>query len=503
MNQVVLINVNAFETRVALLESASLQELHLQRASGPGVTGNLYLGRVARVLPGMQAAFVDIGLERPGFLHVKDVRGSHWPQLEAARESGDDVPGIERVLREGDAILVQVAKDPLAGKGARLTTHVALPSRHLVLMPFSNHVGVSQRIEDEAERERLRECVEALRCETGEPTRGFIVRTVAEGADEDALRADMRVLDRIWTRVCQQQQAARSAPALIYEELPVQVRVLRDFVGPEVTAIHIDCVSTHARALRYVEQFVPALRDRVRLYEDAVPLFDRHGVEEELARALDRRVPLKSGGHLVIDQTEAMTTVDVNTGSYVGERSHEETVFRTNIEAASVIPRQLRLRNLGGIVVVDFIDMEADGHRAEVLRALEAACAADPARIRISDLSGLGLVELSRKRTRESLARQLCEPCASCGGRGYTRTAESICFEIFRALLRDAMRRSERPAHAAYLVRATQAVLDRLLDENADDVERLAARVGLPIRFQVEPSYAIEHFDVVLLQDPA
>jgi ribonuclease G len=507
MSQDVLINVNPFETRVALLEHGVLQEVHLQRASGPGVTGNVYLGRVVRVLPGMQAAFVDLGLERPGFLHVKDVRGAHWPDLEEPRAAGTAVPGIEQVLAEGDPVLVQVAKDPISGKGARLTTHVALPSRYLVLMPFTPHVGVSQRIEDEGERERLRTAVEALRDASALPCAGCIVRTVAEGAAEDALAADLAFLQRVWSRVDVQRRAA-AAPALVYEELPVPVRVLRDLVGPGVDAIRIDAPETHARACRYVERFLPELRERVLLHEEPVPLFERFGVEDELARALEGRVPLRSGGHLVIDQTEAMTTIDVNTGGFVGTHSHEETVYKTNLEAAAAIPRQLRLRNLGGIVVVDFIDMEDPEHQRDVLRVLEKSCEADPARIRVSGLSALGLVELSRKRTRESLARQLCEPCACCAGRGFTRSPESVCFEIFRAILRDARSRDPRsqdagPPHSAYLVRAAQPVLDRLLDENAADVDALAVRVGLPIRLQVEPSYAVEHFDVVLLQEVA
>ena len=506
MTHDVLVNVEAFETRVALLEQGGLQELHLARADAASVTGNVYAGRVVRILPGMQAAFVDVGLERPGFLHARDIRGSHWPAVEQARSEGVTSPPIERLLAEGDRVLVQVAKDPISSKGARLTTHIALPSRFLVLMPFSRHVGVSQRIEDEAERERLRGLVESLRIQAGVPdTFGYIVRTVADGAQEGELAEDLAFLGRTWERVEGCRHGSR-APALVYEELPVQVRVLRDLVRPDVAAIRIDCAATHAAMLRYVDRFLPELRDRLHLHEEETPLFERCGVDAEIARALSRRVPLKCGGHLVIEQTEAMTTIDVNTGGFVGARNLEETVYRTNLEAAAAIPRQLRLRNLGGIVVIDFIDMEDPEHQRSVLRALEKAAEGDPARIRISGISNLGLVELSRKRTRESLTQQLCEPCDACNGRGYARRPEIVCFEIFRSLQRDARRRASEAGGrgtqgSAYLVRAGQSVLDRLLDDAADEVDAVSERVGRPIRLQLEPSYGVEQFDVVLLQD--
>ncbi|MEE4298379.1 MAG: Rne/Rng family ribonuclease [Pseudomonadales bacterium] len=507
MTQDVLVNVEPFETRVALLEQGGLQELHLARADGVSATGNVYSGRVVRILPGMQAAFVDVGLERPGFLHARDIRGSHWPAVEAARAEGVASPPIERLLSEGDRVLVQVVKDPISSKGARLTTHLALPSRFLVLMPFSRHVGVSQRIDDEVERERLRGLVERSREQLAAPDGfGYIVRTVADGAQEAEIAEDMAFLNRTWERIEPCRHAVQ-APALVYEELPVQVRVLRDLVGPEVASIRIDCADTHAAMRRYAERFLPELSERLHLHEEDTPLFERHAVDGEIARALTPHVPLKCGGHLVIEQTEAMTTIDVNTGGFVGARSLEDTVYRANLEAAAAIPRQLRLRNLGGIVVIDFIDMEDAEHQRNVLRTLEKAAEHDPARIRISGISNLGLVELSRKRTRESLTRQLCEPCGACEGRGYTRRPESVCFEIFRALQRDARRRktavdgSSDGARSAYLVRAGQAVLDRLLDEDADEVAALSERVQRPIRFQLEPSYSVEQFDVVLLQD--
>lgn len=519
MTEDVLINVNAFETRVALLEGGALQELHLQRADGASVTGNLYRGRVVRVLPGMQSAFVEIGLDRPGFLHVRDIRGSHWPQADAAREQGGSAPLIERLLAEGQSVLVQVAKDPIASKGARLTTHLALPSRYLVLMPCSAHVGVSQRLEDEAERERLRAAVEAFRDETGAPaSHGWIVRTLADRAPEAELRADMAFLTRLWERV-EACAATVTAPGLVYEELPVQVRVLRDLVGGSVASIRIDCPQTFAAVGRYVDRFLPELRERVLLHEETTPLFERFGIETELERALAMRVPLRSGGYLIIEQTEAMTTIDVNTGGFVGARNLEDTVWRTNLEAAAVIPRQLRLRNLGGIVVIDFIDMDDPEHQRQVLRTLERAAEADPARIRMSGFSTLGLVELSRKRTRESLVQQLCEPCPSCQGRGFSRTPESVCFEILRNIQREVRRRraigtgvraaSEGPGagaearadESACMVRAGQAVLDRLLEDGAADLDALSVELGLPIRLQLEPCYGVDQFDVVLTPD--
>lgn len=493
MKEEVLINVNPFETRVALVRRGGLQELHLERSTGGSVTGNLYRGRIARILPGMQAAFVEVGLARPGFLHVRDLR----PGVRG--ESEEREPCITELLREGDVILVQVAKDPLSTKGARLTSQIALPSRLLVLMPGSGHVGVSQRIEDEGERERLRELVGGIRAEAGSE-HGFIVRTVAESAGAEELREDLAFLCRMWERIDAWQRECRGV-GLIYEELPVQIRVIRDLVTPSVAAIRIDCADTFERARRYINRFIPELGDRLHLHDEAVAMFERFGIEDEIRRALDSRVPLKSGGYLVIEQTEAMITIDVNTGGYVGAHTLEETVFRTNLEAAAAVPRQLRLRNLGGIVIVDFIDMVDPEHQRQVLRALEKAGEGDPARVRISGFSSLGLVEMSRKRTRESLLQQLCEPCPECRGRGVARTPESTCHEIFRSILRDAAKRREPLARGAYLVRAGGRVMDRLLDENATDVANLASRIGQPIRFQVEPCYGVEEFDVVLMQN--
>jgi ribonuclease G len=493
MDEELLINVNGFETRVALLQNHSLAEIHLQRSGRYSLTGNVYKGNVVRILPGMQAAFVDIGLERPGFLHV---RGLQLPQFDA---EGQEVPApdIRTLIHDGQELLVQVAKDPISGKGARLTTHLALASRYLVLVPFNAHLGVSQRIEDEIERERLRGAVERLREEHGMAVRGFILRTAADGVAEDALGADVCVLKRVWDWV-ERRIAEQAAPGLVYEELPIDTRILRDLAGADLRAVRIDDLETYQRVKVFVDQFLPEFADLVSHYEDPVPMFERFGVEDELQRALDRKVALKSGGHLVIEQTEAMTTIDVNTGGFVGARNLEDTVYRTNLEAASVIPRQLRLRNLGGIIVVDFIDMAEEEHRRSVMRALEKACEADSARIRLADFSHLGLVEISRKRTRESLVQQVCEPCPTCIGSGLVKTAETVCFEVFRAILRDHQQRCKlRSPRTEYLIRAAESVVDRLLVEEAQNVAGLARLVQCAIRFEVEPSYGPEQFDLV------
>ena len=503
MPEELLINVHEFETRVALLQNNVLAEIHLQRSGGYSVTGNIYQGRVQRVLPGMQAAFVDVGLARPGFLHARDIEPQRIPpDGEVANQ-----PDIRELVRDGQTLLVQVAKDPIASKGARLTTNLALASRYLVLLPRNDHVGISQRIEEEGERERLRDLTAAVRASNPAAEGcGFIVRTAAEGVVDRHLESDMEILLRIWRRVAERATQA-GAGEVVYEELPVHTRVIRDLASAELEAVRIDDAATFERVREFVVRFLPEFESRVTQYQESVPLFERFGVEDELSRAMDKRVELRCGGHLVIEQTEAMTTIDVNTGGFIGARSLEETVYRANVEAAAIIPRQLRLRNLGGIIVIDFIDMEDEEHQRQVLRALEKAAEADPARTRIGEFSGLGLVEMSRKRTRESLAQQMCEPCDSCGGRGLLKTEETVCFEVFRAIMRDARKHCPELSSGTgaqdardYLVRGSQSVVDRLLDEEADGVAWLAAQVGRAVRFQVEPSYGLEQFDVGLVQ---
>ena len=494
MSEQLLINVAGFETRVALLSNGSLQELHLARDDGYSLTGNIYLGRVERVVPGMQAAFINCGLERPGFLHVRDIEG---PRLAVGEQDEPPPPDIRSLLREGQQLMVQVAKDPIANKGARLTTKLAIASRYLVLMPFNEHIGISQRLDDDDERERLRMLVEELRAEQAVGL-GFIVRTAAEGEQRSALAADMQVLAQIWAKIMAKKPGI-SCPGSVYQELPLHTRVVRDLVSPRLSEVLIDHEPTYERVCEFVKEFLPQFNDHVHLHAGSVGLFETHCVDEELERSLARRVALKSGGHLVIEQTEAMITVDVNTGSYLGSNRLEETVFRTNLEAAQAIPRQLRLRNLGGIIVIDFIDMEDPEHQRQVLRALEKACEEDPAKVRIEGFSSLGLVQMSRKRTRESLAQQTCEPCPHCAGVGVVKTPQTTSIEVFRAILEDARTRCEVAPDSEYLIRANEPVVDRLLAEDAEHLDRLVARVGRKVRLQVEPSYAAGQFDVVLL----
>ena len=499
MSEELLINVTDFETRVALLAGGSVQEVHLARAEGYSLTGNIYIGKVERIVPGMQAAFVNVGLERPGFLHLRDIEG---PRLMLGEEPADEVD-IRDVLHEGQQLMVQIAKDPIAGKGARLTTQLAIASRYIVLMPFNDHIGISQRIEDELERERLRCLIDERRRLQGVGM-GFIARTAAEGAADDVIDTEIRVLARIWDKILEKKRLA-GCPGLVYQEIPLHIRVVRDLAGPNLAHIHIDDLETYSRVRDFVVDFLPEFIERVHHYQERRPLFERYGAEEELARALGKRVPLKSGGYLIIEQTEAMITIDVNTGGFLGVHNLEDTVFRTNLEAAQAIPRQLRLRNLGGIIVVDFIDMEDEEHQRQVLRALEKACEGDPARIRIEGFSSLGLVQMSRKRTRESLIQQVCEPCAECRGLGVVKTPQSTCIEVFRAMLQDATARCARregPDHepGEYLIRANEAVVDRLLDEDAGQLDALSRDIQRSVRIQVEPSYGPGQFDIVLVQ---
>ncbi|HQU14962.1 MAG: ribonuclease E/G [Chromatiales bacterium 21-64-14] len=488
MSEEILINVTPQETRVALVENGMLQEVYIERERRRGIVGNICKGRVSRVLPGMEAAFVEVGLERTAFLHASDVYSLAGDE----RPNGDVAETISQLLQEGQQVLVQVVKDPLGTKGARLTTHITVPSRYLVFMPGARNVGVSQKIEDEAERLRLREIVHALAGAT--EVGGFIVRTAAEGATEEALRADMEFLRRLWASI--QERAASAGPGtVVHEDLPLALRTLRDLVAAEVEKVRIDSRLTYQRALEFAGKFIPEIADRIEYYPGERPVFDLYGVEDEIQKSLQRRVQLKSGGYLIIDQPEAMTTIDVNTGAYVGHRNLEETIFKTNLEAAQAIARQLRLRNLGGIIIIDFIDMALEDHRKQVLRALEKSLERDYARSQICDVSPLGLVEMTRKRTRESLGHVLCESCPACGGRGSLKTPETVCYEIFREILRSARQFDAEKL----LVLASQEVVDLLLDEESTSLAELEEFVGKPVKLQVEALYTQEQFDVVLM----
>ena len=498
MAEELLINVHPFETRVALVSHGLLNEVHLARANSYSVTGNIYLGKVERIVPGMQAAFVDIGLSRPGFLHARDIES---PRIMSAEPDVEDKgkPDIRKLLHDGQSIMVQVEKDPISSKGARLSTQLAVASKYLVLMPNEQHVGISQRIEDEAEKQRLRTCLADAIEAVGFPC-GVIARTAAEHVGADSLEADLRLLRRIWQRISKRAQGT-SVPGLVFEELPLHTRVIRELAGAETQAILIDDLPTFTRIRSYVEEFIPDYADRLQHYAERRPLFERHGVEDELQRALQPHVNLKSGGSLVIEQTEAMISIDVNTGAYLGGHSLEETVFRANLEAAQAIPRQRRLRNLGGIIVIDFIDMQEEEHQRQVLRALEKACESDPARTFVDGFSSLGLVQMSRKRTRASLAQTVTNDCTSCQGTGLVRTAESTCVEVLRAVAQDYQAKCRtKVVEGDYLIRATESVVDRLLDEDAEHLANLSEQIQRDIRIQLEPAYAEGQFDIVLVQ---
>ncbi|MGI9220809.1 MAG: ribonuclease G [Woeseiaceae bacterium] len=484
----ILINVTPNEVRAALLENGVVQEVHVERATQRGVISNIYKGRVTRVLPGMQAAFIEIGLQRTAFLHVSDIVK---PAADDAASTDDT--SIRDLVKEGDELLVQVVKDPIGNKGARLTTFITLPSRHLVLVPNGNTIGVSARIEGDEERERLRSLVEELLAEQ-QLECGVIVRTVAEGEDASALRADLKFLTKLWD-VVQQRCRKTKVKTLVHEDLSLPLRVLRDFVTAEVEHILVDSEEDFAAMQEFAATFLPEVAPMLELYQRRRPIFDLHAIEEDIGKALDRSIALKSGGYVIFDQTEAMTTVDVNTGGYVGHRNLEETIYRTNLEAAVSIARQLRLRNLGGIIIIDFIDMEEEEHRENVLAMLEQSMQRDHSRHQIMPLSPLGLVEMTRKRTRESLQHVLCEDCPSCDGRGFVVTAETVCFEVFR----EVSRQSRQFEFDQAMVLAHQSVIELLLDEQAPSLAKLEEQTGKSIRLQPESLYTQDQFDVVLM----
>ena len=503
MSEEILVNVTPRETRVAVVENGMLQELHIERGWARGVVGNIYKGKVQRVMPGMQAAFVEIGLDRAAFLHANDIQR---PLAARGADATDQtttpapVPPIAELLRDGQDVVVQVVKDPIGSKGARLTTQISIPSRYLVLLPQSRVVGVSARIEDETERARLKSLVVELAAPHG--GFGYIVRTNAEGQPAEALAEDIAYLSRAWALIESQVQDS-AVGSCVYEDLSLPMRAVRDLMRRDVEKVKVDSRETCERLRGFAAQYMPALlpaeapglAERIEHYGGARPIFDLYGVEDEIKKALEKEVPLKSGGYLVIDQTEAMTTVDVNTGSFLGQRNLEETVYRTNLEAAQSVARQLRLRNLGGIIIIDFIDMHDAEHRRQVLRTLEKSLARDHARTTVYDFSPLGLVEMTRKRTVESLERQLCEPCHECGGRGTLKTSETVTYEIFREITR-AVRQFDA---ARLLVIASPKVVARITDEESAAVAELEEFLGKSIRFQGDSQYLQEQFDVVLL----
>ncbi|EDN67802.1 ribonuclease G and E [Beggiatoa sp. PS] len=515
MSEEVLINVTSRETRVAMIENGILQEVIIERTSKRGLVSNIYKGRVCRVLPGMQAAFVEIGLERAAFLHLSDIINTH---LQAGIEPANQ---IDELLHEGKTLLVQVIKDPLGTKGARLTAQISIPSRYVVLLPYSpNMIGISTRIESPEERQRLKDIAlqhtgmveqdkltetkdnnetvmmhavssPKTSVESGK-NYGFILRTVAEEAEENFLCADMDFLCRLWTDI-QEKETKVKPCSLVYRDLSLVLRTIRDLSGSSIDKIKIDSRDTHHQVVNFAKKFIPDLVPHIEHYTGERPLFDLYSIDDEINKALEPKVPLKSGGYLVIDQTEAMTTIDVNTGGYVGSRNLEETIFRTNLEAAQAIARQLRLRNLGGIIILDFIDMKDEEHQRQVLRTLEKCLERDRTKSYISEISQLGLVEMTRKRTRESLEHTLCRTCPTCRGRGTIKTAETVCYDIFR----DIVRFTQQFETQKFLVLASQKIVDTMLEDESNSVLELEESIGCSIRFQVETSYSQELYDII------
>lgn len=476
----IVINHKPYETRVAILQGGVLQDVFVERERKRGIVGNIYKGKVQRVLPGMDAAFVDIGLERAGFLHVKNVVGAGASQPEK----------ISDALREGQSVLVQVLKDPIGTKGARLTTEISIPSRFLVFLPNASDIGVSIKIASEAQRQSLRDLM--LGFHQGQQG-GFIVRTAIESADMWAMRADMQYLQRVWESILQTHYRAK-AGTLIYRDLPLYLKILRDFVSPNVRRVVIDDLPAYEEMRAFAKNFLIEMVDCIQCYQADLGLFERYGLEEEINHSLKRRVALKSGGYLIIDQTEAMTTIDVNTGGFVGKLSQDDTIYRTNLEAAKMIARQLRVRNLGGIIMLDFIDMTSQEHREGVMAALMAALAEDKSKYTISPITPLGIIEMTRKRTRESLQQVMCEVCPTCEGRGYVKTVETVVYELFRELMREVREFAPRQL----TVIAHPNLIEFIREEESVAFADIQALLQVPIQLVGESSYGHEQFDIAL-----
>jgi ribonuclease G len=519
MSAELIINSNAFETRVALVENGQVAELYVERSSDRGIAGNVYRGRVVRVLPGMQAAFVDINLDKAAFLYVSDIYRPMGDVEQALLstcedESGDEkhdedtenggreyggldfrpsyngIP-IEDRLQEGQDILVQVAKEPIGSKGARITTHITLPGRNLVFMPTMDHVGVSRRIEDETERKRLRE----IMCEIKPPYCGFIVRTAAEGAEREKLQSESDFVAKLWQSIQRRSENA-PVPSLIYQELDITLRAVRDLFTKEVDRLVIDSESEYRKILNFTETFMPSLQNEVELYEGDEPIFDSYGIEMEIQRALSKKIWLKSGGYIVIESTEALTAIDVNTGRYVGKRNLEETILKTNLEAVKEIAFQLRLRNLGGIIIIDFIDMEKEANREKVWNALRDATYKDKSKSNILHMSELGLIEMTRKRTKESIGQVLCEPCSYCDGEGYLKSKQTVCYEVLRELERQRKDFYGR----SVLVMAHPEVAAMFCDEERAALERVEERMHAIVSVKADQNLHLENYDIALME---
>lgn len=507
MGAELVINAASHETRIALIENGTIAELYIERSREKGIVGNIYKGRVIRVLPGMQAAFVDIGLEKAAFLYVADVFDA-IEEYESLLDSGNKkeeesrvvqesnghpefrpLHPIEDLLQEGQELLVQISKEPLGTKGARITSHISLPGRHLVYMPTVDHIGISRRIEDEEERERLREVVERLKL----PGSGYIVRTVSEGKSEEDLLADIQYLSKLWDEISKRKDKA-AVPSLLHSDLDVVQKVVRDIVTEQVDKIIVDSKPDHDRIVQFISTFAPKMKYAIELYDEEEPIFDNYGLEVEISRALGRKVWLKSGGYIIIEQTEALTAIDVNTGRFVGKHNLEDTILKTNLEAVKEIAYQLRLRNIGGIIIIDFIDMEKEVNREKVFGALEEALKADKSKTNILKISELGLVEMTRKRVRESIGRMMCEPCTYCEGRGYIKSKTTICHEIFRELRREML--DIRGTKATVTVHPL--VADLLYDEERRGLEELEKKFKKRITVRAKPGFHQEQFEIMI-----
>ncbi len=505
----ILINVRPVETRVAYIENGQLTDLKIDRKTSPTLVGSIHRGKVIRVLPGMQAAFVDISLDRAGFLYVGDVRGdmesdshdffeSHQPsnsntpliEERSEQKSSANKPKIQELLTEGQYIMVQVAKDPLGSKGARITTHISLPGRNLVYMPTLNHFGISRRIEDPAERERLKTIIESIKAPGG-----VIVRTAGDGASEASLTNDLDYLQRLWQDISKSYDKKKQT-GLVHAELSVELRALRDLLSEEVNRVIIDDEDVYKKVLSFTNQFMPAFKDRVQRYGEGRPLFDQYDIDLEISRSMERKIWLKSGGYIVIDEAEALVVIDVNTGRYVGKKDLEETILKTNLEAVREIAHSIRIRNCGGIIIIDFIDMEKEAHRDKVLEALKEELAKDRARTSVLAMSNLGLVEMTRKRNRPSLVKTLCEPCSYCEGRGYIKQKATVAHEIFRDLEREGKKDSP---NSTTVVHCHPEVGDWIYEEESEMLDFVEKKIGRSVVLKLEPSYHLEQYELVTL----
>ncbi|MEE8110962.1 MAG: Rne/Rng family ribonuclease [bacterium] len=502
MTSQLIVNVEPQETRVALLENNMVTELYIERKQDEGIVGNVYNGKVTKVLPGMQAAFVDIGLDKAGFLYVSDVDAER-NEFESFLETGDDreieyerrergrrtpTKPIEDLLRNGQEVMVQVTKEPIGTKGCRLTSYISLPGRYLVYMPTGDRIGVSRRIEDEAERKRLKKLVRRIRGNGG----GYIVRTVSEGVSETEFESDIRFLATLWERTRETGEQTH-APALIHDELNLVLRMIRDLFTEDIERMVIDDPEVHQETLEFVKNFYPHLAPRISPHEGGEPIFDAYGVELEIERALGRRVWLKSGGYIVIDQTEALVSIDVNTGRFVGKRDPEETILKTNLEAIREIVYQIRLRNIGGIIIIDLIDMEREENNEKVYDTLAQELKADRSRSKILKISEMGLVEMTRKRVRESLSRTLCQPCPYCDNRGIIKSTNTVCYEILREIGRV---HSHNPKSTKLKVNAHPSVADLLLEDESVHFERMEQELGIKVVVKADKDLHQEGFEV-------